>query len=178
MACRNLTEALLEDVIEIAWMFDRLMKSGEIKSWDDIIDEFDGSNGVKAEFKKIAIEFEKKYPFETVWEDTERNYIEEIEKFSKEKLIEVFGRETGKKKYYKITTSMIFEKTVLVDVNAVKDVNEAIDFVDDAVEVGSIDLLNEVEAECVTKPAEDTDNGICEKTDKEASIYTILCERA
>ena len=158
-------------------MFDRLMKSGEIKSWNDIIDEFDGSNGVKAEFKKIAIEFEKKYPFETVWEDTERNYIEEIEKFSKEKLIEVFGRETGKKRYYKITTSMIFEKTVLVDVNAVKDVNEAIDFVDDAVEAGSIDLLNE-EAECVTKVAEDTDNGICEMTDKEASIYTILCERA
>lgn len=48
MACRNLTEALLEDVIEIAWMFDRLMKSGEIKSWNELPDELNDSTRHKA----------------------------------------------------------------------------------------------------------------------------------
>ena len=90
MACKNITEALLEDAIEITWMFDGLIESGEIKSWNDMIDEF-GSSGFKNEIKEIAREFEKKYPFETAWEDTKLDYIEEIEKFAKEKLIEIFG---------------------------------------------------------------------------------------
>lgn len=90
MACKNITEALLEDVIEITWMFDDLMHTGLIRSWDDMIDEF-GSSGFKNEIKEIAREFEKKYPFETAWEDTDLDYIEEIEKFAKEKLIEIFG---------------------------------------------------------------------------------------
>ena len=55
-----------------------------------------------------------------------------------------------KKKYYAITTSMTFEKTVLVPVDSVKDIDEAIDLVDCGVEVSSIDLLNE-EADCETK---------------------------
>ena len=90
MACKNITEALLEDAIEITWMFDGLIESGEIKSWNDMIDEF-GSSGFKNEIKEIAMKFEKKYPFETAWEDTKLDYIEEIEKFAKEKLIEIFG---------------------------------------------------------------------------------------
>lgn len=90
MACKNITEALLEDVIEITWVFDELIHTGLIRSWNDMIDEF-GSSGFKNEIKEIAREFEKKYPFETAWEDTKLDYIEEIEKFAKEKLIEIFG---------------------------------------------------------------------------------------
>lgn len=90
MSCKNITEALLEDVIEITWVFDELIHTGLIRSWDDMIDEF-GSSGFKNEIKEIARKFEKKYPFETAWEDTKLDYIEEIEKFAKEKLIEIFG---------------------------------------------------------------------------------------
>lgn len=93
MACENMTEALLEDVIEITWMFDSLVDSGKIKSWDEILDQEDGSDGIKNTIKCIAQEFEKKYPFDTTWEDTELDYIEEIEKFAKEKLVELYGIE-------------------------------------------------------------------------------------
>ena len=48
MACKNMTEALLEDVIEITWVFDELIHTGLIRSWDDMIDEF-GSSGFKNE---------------------------------------------------------------------------------------------------------------------------------
>lgn len=93
MACKNKTEALLEDVIEITWVFDGLIKSNEIKSWDEILENFCGSDGIKHEIRKIAEDFEKKYPFDTTWEDTDLDYIEEIEKFAKEKLIEKFGKQ-------------------------------------------------------------------------------------
>lgn len=89
--CNNLTGALMENIVEITWMFDALMKSGEIKPWDMLIDEYCGSNGIKDQFYKIARDFEKKYPFETAWEDTDLDYIEEIEKFAKEKLVDKFG---------------------------------------------------------------------------------------
>ena len=79
-----------------------------------------------------------------------------------------------KKKYYAITTSMIFEKTVLVPVDSVKDIDEAIDLVDYGVEVSSIDLLNE-EADCETKQSSYADeNGIYELSDDEANTYQIL----
>lgn len=91
MACKNMTEALLEDVIEITWVFDGLIESNEIRPRNEIIENFCGSDGIKREIRKIAEEFEKKYPFETAWEDTDLDYIEEIEKFAKERLIEKFG---------------------------------------------------------------------------------------
>ena len=89
--CNNLTEALMENIVEITWMFDSLMKSGEIKPWDMLTEGYCGSDGIKAEFYQIARDFEKKYPYDTTWEDTELDYIEEIEKFAREKLIEKFG---------------------------------------------------------------------------------------
>ena len=91
MACKNLTEALIEDVIEITWMFDGLIQSEKIKSWNEICEQEYGSDGIKNTIKKIAQDFEKRYPFETIWEDTDLDYIEEIEKFAKEKLVEKFG---------------------------------------------------------------------------------------
>lgn len=79
-----------------------------------------------------------------------------------------------KKKYYAITTSMTFEKTVLVPVDSVKDIDEAIDLVDCDVEVSSIGLLNE-EADCETKQSPYADkNGIYELSDDEAILYQIL----
>ena len=93
MACKNITEALLEDVIEITWMFDGLIESGEIKSWNELTDEFCGSDGIKQEIRKIAENFEKKYPFKTAWEDTDLDYIEEIEKFARKKLEGIFRRQ-------------------------------------------------------------------------------------
>lgn len=79
-----------------------------------------------------------------------------------------------KKKYYAITTSMTFEKTVLVPVDSVKDIDEAIDLVDCGVEVSSIDLLHE-EADCETRQSPYADeNGIYELSDDEANTYQIL----
>ena len=92
MDCKNMKDALFEDAIEITWMFDGLIESGEIKSWDELIDEFCGSDGIKLEIRKIAEDFEKKFPFDSAWEDGELDYIEEIEKFAKERLIEIFGK--------------------------------------------------------------------------------------
>ena len=80
----------------------------------------------------------------------------------------------NKKKYYAITTSMKFEKTVLVPVDSVKDINEAIRIVDDAVELCGIDLLNE-EAECKTEASRYADeNGTYNLQDNEAKLYQII----
>ena len=80
----------------------------------------------------------------------------------------------NKKKYYAITTSMTFEKTVLVPVDSVKDINEAIRIVDDAVELCGIDLLNE-EAECKTEASRYADeNGTYNLQDNEAKLYQII----
>lgn len=79
-----------------------------------------------------------------------------------------------KKKYYAITTSMTFEKTVLVPVGSVEDIDAAIDLVNCGVEVASVDLLNE-EADCETKRSSYADeNGIYELSDEDASEYQIL----
>lgn len=91
-----MTDALLEDVIEITWMFEALIQSGDIMSWDDLIEKFNGSDGIKQEIKQMAVEFEKKYSFE-IWEDTDIHYIEEIEKFARERLIDKFGIEEKRK---------------------------------------------------------------------------------
>lgn len=80
----------------------------------------------------------------------------------------------AKKKYYKITTSMTFEETVLVPVDSVENLDEAIDLVDAAVEIADICLLNE-EPECKTVPSEYADeNGICEFDEEYAESYQII----
>lgn len=79
-----------------------------------------------------------------------------------------------KKKYYAIRTAMTFEKTILVPVDSVKDLYEAIDLVDCEVETSSIMLLNE-QAECVTETAGFVDrDGIAELSDDEARYYQIV----
>lgn len=79
-----------------------------------------------------------------------------------------------KKKYYAITASMTFEKTVLVPIESVKDIDEAKDLVDNSVEVSTISLLNE-QAEFDTKQSPYADkNGIYELSDNEAVSYQIV----
>lgn len=90
--CKNMTDALIEDAIEITWTFESLLRTGKIKSWDEI-SYLGGSDIVKQGIKKIAEQFEEKFPYETTWEDGELDYIEEIEKFATEKLIEAFGKD-------------------------------------------------------------------------------------
>ena len=78
------------------------------------------------------------------------------------------------KKYYAITTSMTFQKTVLVPVDAVENLGEAIDLVDAGVEIASINLLNE-EAECKTEVSQfANENGIRELSDEDANCYEII----
>ena len=79
-----------------------------------------------------------------------------------------------KKKYYAITTSMQFEKTVLIPVEDVADVNEAMDLVDARVDDCDINLLDE-EALYATMPAEYTnEKGIRELDTEEARWYQIV----
>ena len=91
--CKNMTDALIEDVIEITWVFDRLRENGVIGEFDGIVG---GSDAVKEVIRKIAEQFEEKFPFETTWEDgqdRELDYVEEIEKFAAKKLFEAFRKE-------------------------------------------------------------------------------------
>lgn len=96
--CKNITDALFEDAIEITWMFDALMRDEEIKPWDSLIEEFCGSDGIKQEIRMIAAEFEMEYPY-TMWEDSDKDYLLEIGNFAKEKLLEVFGYEEDSEKF-------------------------------------------------------------------------------
>lgn len=93
MACKNITDALIEDVIEITWMFDALIENGSIKSWDDIVDQECGSDGIKNTIKDIALKFEEKYPFDTAWEDSNRDYVDTICAFAESKLVEKYKKE-------------------------------------------------------------------------------------
>lgn len=97
MVCENMTDALVEDVIEIAWIFDTFEKSGKIKDRDEVIEECGGSDYLKQEIRQIAEDFEKDFPFETAWSDGSRDYFLEILKFARSRLLNKFGR---KKTYY------------------------------------------------------------------------------
>lgn len=79
-----------------------------------------------------------------------------------------------KKKYYAITTEMVFKKTVLVPIEEVKDIEQAKRIVDAAVEDCTIMLLNE-EAEYNTYTSGYADgNGMYELTDEETEYYQII----
>lgn len=78
------------------------------------------------------------------------------------------------KKYYALRASMTFERTILVPVDSVEDIDEAIDLIDCSLEIGSIVLLNE-EPDCNIEPTEYADvNGMYELSDKDAECYEII----
>lgn len=83
---------LMENVIEIAWMFDQLMECEIIKSWDELNDECYDSLEVKTEIVRIAKDFEKQYK-NIDWNDTDLDYFIELEKFARTELIKTFGKE-------------------------------------------------------------------------------------
>lgn len=92
--CTNLTDALMEDLIEITWTFDRLVSEGKIKSWNELMEDVPtGSDGIKEVFINLAKDFEKKYPFYSTWENENMEYLIEIQKFAEEKLIKEWGKE-------------------------------------------------------------------------------------
>ena len=82
----------------------------------------------------------------------------------------------NKKKYYAITTEMVFKKTVLVPIEEAKDIEQAERIVDAAVEDCTVMVLDE-DAECNTYTSEYADeNGMYESTEKESECYQIICE--
>lgn len=92
--CTNLTDALMEDIIEITWTFDRLISEGKIKSWNELMEYVPtGSDGIKEAFINIAKDFEKKYPFYSTWDNGNLDYLIEIQKFAEKKLIKEWGKE-------------------------------------------------------------------------------------
>lgn len=69
---------------------------------------------------------------------------------------------------------MTFEKTVLVPVGSVDNIDEAMDLVNCGVETASVLLMNK-DAECTTVQSPYADkNGIYELSDDEAAQYQIL----
>lgn len=82
----------------------------------------------------------------------------------------------NKKKYYAITTEMVFKKTVLVPIEEAKNIEQAERIVDAAVEDCTVMVLDE-DAECNTYTSEYADeNGMYELTEKESECYQIICE--
>lgn len=92
--CMNIHEAMYENLIEITWTFDRLVEEGKIKSWNELMEYIPtGSDGIKSTFINIAKDFEKKYPFDSAWDNGDLDYLIEIQKFAEEELINEWGKE-------------------------------------------------------------------------------------
>lgn len=83
---------LMENVIEITWIFDQLMECGIIKSWDELGDKYYDSLEVKTEIVRIATDFEKQYK-NIDWDDIDLDYVIEMEQFARTELIKTFGKE-------------------------------------------------------------------------------------
>lgn len=79
-----------------------------------------------------------------------------------------------KKQYYAVTATMIFEKTVLVPVDAVADIYEAMEIVDNGVEDTSIELLSGDADYKVNPSTRANGSGICELTEDESKKYQIV----
>ena len=89
-------------------------------------------------------------------------------------MIELFKKEKKlKKKYYKILTSMQFERVVLVPVESVQDLDEAIEVVDAAVEAATLMLLDQ-DADCCTEPIRWKNDSIVEVDEKYMDSYKIF----
>lgn len=82
------TTRLMENAIEITWMFDAMEKDGRIKSWDEIIDSSPaGSDAIKDFIIQIAIEFEEDYD----GDENGCDYLKKIQEFAERRLQEEYG---------------------------------------------------------------------------------------
>lgn len=78
------------------------------------------------------------------------------------------------KKYYAITKKRLVYKTVLVPVDAVEDIEDAIDLVDENVEFTTEEVM-ESEEETNVSPYADS-NGVYELDEEEAEMYEIITQ--
>lgn len=78
---------VMEDIIEITWIFNQLSNSGRIRTLKEISD----SRSVRDNIELISEAFEKKY--EGVdWESSDLDYVEEIEAFATQRLLDYYRR--------------------------------------------------------------------------------------
>lgn len=90
---RRLDLRMYENIIEISWMFDDLMKKEKIKSWDILVDELSmGSDAIKELIMQIAEDFEKEYDIYD-WNEVDMDYISEIGKYARKRLLKEYGKE-------------------------------------------------------------------------------------
>ena len=87
----NDTTRLMENAIEITWMFDAMEGNGRIKPWNEIIDSSPaGSDAIRDFIIQIAIEFEEDYDGD---ENGRCDYLEKIQEFAERRLREEYGRD-------------------------------------------------------------------------------------
>lgn len=86
----NSLDPIVENVIEITWMFDCLMEQGKIESWGNLVEQLCGSSEIKLIIQNLAEEFERTYHY-VDWEETDLDYVSEISDFAEKRLIELFG---------------------------------------------------------------------------------------
>lgn len=78
---------MIENIIEITWIFNQLSNNGEIRTLPEIAD----SRSVRDCIELIAEKFDRKHAA-TDWESGEFDYYEEIESFATQELINLYGR--------------------------------------------------------------------------------------
>ena len=80
-----------ENIIEVTWVFEQLEKSGDIKSFNVLVEELvTGSDAIKDTIIQIAEDFEKEYPDDYDWNASDTEYITEIQLYAKRHLVEEF----------------------------------------------------------------------------------------
>lgn len=85
---------------------------------------------------------------------------------------------SGKGQYYALTASMLFEKTVLVPVDKATDIDEAMEMVDNAVELCEIELLDQDADYRITRSSFANKDGLYELSDEDAALYQIIGAKA
>lgn len=79
------------------------------------------------------------------------------------------------KRYYSVTVTMTFQKTVLVPIEFAKDIDEAIEIVDAAVDSCEVLILNEdADYEIGKASTICNDDGIYEISEEYAKYYQVL----
>ena len=86
-------QLMYENIIEITWIYDQLHSDGKLIPIDQV---YDCSRGVRDTIITLAQQFEQEYPADQ-WEDGDKDYIIEIEKYTTRRLVEIYGTPEAKK---------------------------------------------------------------------------------
>ena len=85
---KNYIQRLLENTIEITWIFDNLEESGKIKSFDEIIKDIPtGSDDIK----DLIMDMANKYELTLEMSHDDVDYLDDIQKFAEERIIKEYG---------------------------------------------------------------------------------------